>query len=220
MIENRIKYILQDNKRIAIMGGTFDPIHFGHLIAAETVREKYNLDKVIFLPSGNPPHKDKRRVTSKEDRYNMVQMATASNQYFDVSRMEIDRDGYTYTIDTIREFVSVSSKGTNIYFITGADAVYDILTWKDADELLSVCRFIAVTRPGYNKKELEEEINTIKSNHKCNINILEIPDIAISSTDIRQRVMKGSFIKYLVPEHVEAYIRKHAIYQNRGGHNE
>lgn len=220
MIENRIKYILKDNKRIAIMGGTFDPIHFGHLIAAETVREKYSLDKVIFLPSGNPPHKDRKRVTSKEDRYSMVQMATASNQYFDVSRMEIDREGYTYTIDTIREFVSVSSERTNIYFITGADAVYDILTWKDADKLLSVCRFIAVTRPGYNKKELEEEINTIKSNHKCNINILEIPDIAISSTDIRQRVSKGNSIKYLVPESIESYIQKNAIYQNRGEYNE
>lgn len=199
-------------RRIALMGGTFDPIHYGHLVTAESVREKFGFDTVMFIPSGNPPHKRRISVSSPVHRYNMVQMAVASNRYFTVSRVEIDREGSTYTIDTIRELKSLLRNDADIYFITGADAILEVLTWKDPNELLSMCKFIAVTRPGYDKGALIQKVQELKALYNCDITIMDVPSFDISSSDIRQKVARCQSIKYLVPENVEQYIYMNNLY--------
>lgn len=208
---------LQKNGRelsIGIMGGTFDPVHLGHLVIAEEVRIQYNLDRVIFVPSGNPPHKEAREISDAEHRYMMTVLATITNPNFTVSRVEIDRpvDELTYTIDTIRFFHQFYEGKAKIFFITGADAILEILTWKDYRELLSICSFIAATRPGYCLNKLEDTIGAACPEALCNIHVLEIPAVAISSTLIRRRVADGKPIKYLAPENVAQYIVKNRLY--------
>ena len=200
---------------IGIMGGTFDPVHMAHLVTAEEVRIQFDLDRVIFVPSGNPPHKETRFVSDQEHRYLMTELATISNPFFTVSRVEIDQPGneLTYTIDTLRFFDKQFAGKANLYFITGADAILEILTWKDYRQLLSICSFIAVTRPGYCLSKLEETIGEACPEALCNIHILEIPAVAISSTFIRNRVTQGKPIKYLTPEAVTQYILKHGLYR-------
>ncbi|MDK2799413.1 MAG: nicotinate-nucleotide adenylyltransferase [Clostridiales bacterium] len=198
--------------QVGIMGGTFDPIHYGHLVTAEAVRAKFSLDHVIFVPSGNPPHKIDQKVTDKNHRYLMTLLATATNQYFKVSRDEIDREGYTYTIDTIKNFNIQFSGKAKFYFITGADALNEILTWKDAESLLQMCEFVAATRPGYKYEELFRDIEYLTINYNSKIHLVEVPSLAISSTDIRERVKSGQPIKYLLPESVENYIYKNSLY--------
>lgn len=199
--------------KIGIMGGTFDPIHYGHLVTAEAVRDEFNLDKVIFVPAGNPPHKKARKVTAGQHRYMMTILATISNPKFEVSTIELTKKGYTYTIDTMREFKEMLPDST-FYFITGADAVLEILKWKDSEELLKICEFVAATRPGFDISELEKELNFIKEKHNKIIYKLEVPSLAISSTDIRRRVSEGRSIKYLLPEPVERYIYKNGLYKD------
>ncbi|HHW56900.1 MAG TPA: nicotinate-nucleotide adenylyltransferase [Clostridia bacterium] len=199
--------------RLGIMGGTFDPIHYGHLVTAEAVRAEFKLDKVIFVPAGNPPHKVKRKVTDKKHRYLMTILATITNPFFEVSTIEIDREGYTYTIDTIKEFKRSYGESTQIYFITGADAVLEILTWKSADELLKMCNFVAATRPGIESNKIDEELNKIRSLYGSVIYKVTVPSLAISSTDIRKRVAERRPIKYLLPESVERYIQKYGLYK-------
>lgn len=201
---------------IGIMGGTFDPIHLGHLVTAEEVRIQFNLDRVIFVPSGHPPHKEARNVNDPEHRYLMTVLATITNPYFAVSRVEIDKppEQLTYTIDTIRYFHNHFAGKAKIYFITGADAILEILTWKDYRELLSICSFIAATRPGYCLSRLEDTIGAVCPEALCNIHVLEIPAMAISSTFIRRRVSQGKPIKYLAPESVTQYIVKNGLYQH------
>ena len=198
--------------RCAIMGGTFDPIHFGHLVTAEAVRVKYNLDKVIFVPTGNPPHKNKEEVTMSMHRYIMVEMATVTNPYFQVSRIELDREGYTYTVDTVKQLMTLFGTKTELFFITGADAILEILTWKNVDELLPLCKFIAVTRPGYTRKDLDNKIVELKKTYNCDIFIMDVPAFEISSTDIRNKAAHNQSIKYFVPENVENYIYKNSLY--------
>lgn len=199
--------------RIAIMGGTFNPIHYGHLVMAEAVRCHYNIDNILFIPSGHPPHKDNNEVLDKEHRFLMSVLATDSNPNFFVSRIELDREGVTYTIDTINQLVEIYGKDTKIYFIAGADVFNEILTtWKDPAQLFQKCTFIAATRPEYNKDELLESMNKIKKKYKANFHFIEVPALSISSTDIRNRVKEGKSIKYLVPETVENYIYKCHIY--------
>lgn len=207
-------------KKIAVMGGTFDPIHYGHLVTAEAVREKFNIERVIFIPTGKPPHKKKQHVAHNEHRYLMTVLATVNNPYFDVSRIEIDRPGTTYTIDTIKEIRKICDKDTQIYFITGADAIAEILTWKNPEELLSLCQFVAVTRPGYNKENLIKKITDIGNKFEAKLNFTEVPALAISSTDIRNRVKNKNTIKYLLPEEVEKYILKFGIYKGEGGNEQ
>lgn len=199
---------------IAIMGGTFDPIHNGHLVTAEAVRHRFQVDKVIFMPTGNPAHKIKNQVTHHEHRYLMSVLATMRNQNFDVSRIEIDRPGVTYTIDTIDALKSICKEDVRLYFITGADAIHQILTWKEPERLLSLCDFVAVTRPGYQKRALLEEIGEIREKYESRIHYMEVPSLAISSSDIRSRVKLGAPIKYLVPQLVEDYIRKFGLYDD------
>lgn len=200
---------------MGIMGGTFDPIHLGHLVIAEEVRIQFKLDKVVFVPTGNPPHKVTGHVTDPEHRYLMTVLATINNPYFTVSRVETDRvQALTYTIDTIRFFNNYYDGKANLYFITGADAILDILTWKDYKELLSICHFIAATRPGYSLEKLKDTISAASPDALRNIQVLEIPGMQISSTLIRSRVSAGKPIKYLTPDSVTEYISKNSLYRN------
>jgi nicotinate-nucleotide adenylyltransferase len=195
------------------MGGTFDPIHYGHLVAAESARTELSLDRVIFIPAGNPPHKQAQFITDSEHRYLMSVLATSSNPHFEVSRIELDKDEVTYTVDTIRALNDIYGKDSDLYFITGADAVLELTTWYKLKELMALCRFIAVTRPGFDKSELEQKIGEISSKYNGEIICIEVPLLAISSTDIRDRVRCGKPIKYLLPESIEEYIEKKGLYK-------
>lgn len=204
---------IKNCKKIAIMGGTFDPIHYGHLVAAETVRQELGIEKVLFIPTGRPPHKNNKTVEHDEHRYLMTVLATANNPYFNVSRIEIDRPGITYTIDTIKSLKTICSPKAEIFFITGADAINEILTWKNAEELLKICRFVAVTRPGYDKDLLLKKLKSVENSYKINLTFIEVPALSISSTDIRNRVIAEKPIKYLLPDSVEHYIIKFGLYK-------
>ena len=199
--------------RIGIMGGTFDPIHYGHLAAAEAARVEFGLCKVIFMPAGNPPHKQSQKISDAEHRYRMTALATSSNSGFEVSRLEVDKAGITYTFDTMEELRSIYGEAPEIYFITGADAVLELLTWYKIGELLTLCKFIAVTRPGFDICKLEQKIAEISSKYDGEIICLEVPLLEISSTDIRERIKNGKPVKYLLPEEVEAYIHKNGLYK-------
>jgi nicotinate-nucleotide adenylyltransferase len=201
--------------KLAIMGGTFDPIHIGHLVTAEEVRHEFGIDKVLFIPTGHPPHKSHVHMTTGEHRYLMTVLATAANPNFDVSRIEIEREGVTYTIDTIKELKKIYGDSVRLYFITGADAVHQILTWKNSSELLRICEFVAVTRPGYKTEELKKKVDSIRDEFGDHIHFLEVPALAISSSNIRERRQNLKPIKYLVPEVVENYIIKHQLYSQR-----
>ncbi|MBC7247817.1 MAG: nicotinate-nucleotide adenylyltransferase [Actinobacteria bacterium] len=203
-------------KRIGVMGGTFDPIHYGHLVTAEEAREQFALDLVVFMPSGHPPHKEDRKNLDAESRYLMTVIATASHPGFQVSRLEINRPGPSYTIDTVREMHRIYGKNTGIFFITGADAVLEILTWKEPERILAECTLIAATRPGYDLSRLEELLPGLggdASSDGPGVRVMEIPALAISSTDIRRRVSEGRSIRYLVPEGVREFIEKNGFYR-------
>ncbi|HOM44109.1 MAG TPA: nicotinate-nucleotide adenylyltransferase [Bacillota bacterium] len=199
--------------RIGIMGGTFDPIHYGHLAAAEAARIEFGLCKVIFMPVGNPPHKQSQAISDAEHRYRMTALATSSNSGFEVSRLEVDKAGITYTFDTMKELRNIYGEAPAIYFITGADAVLELLTWYKLGELLTLCKFIAVTRPGFDICKLEQKIAEITSKYDGEIICLEVPLLEISSTDIRERIRNGKPVKYLLPEEVEAYIHRNGLYK-------
>ena len=188
------------------MGGTFDPIHHGHLVAASEVQAWFDLDEVVFVPTGQPWQKQSREVSPAEDRYLMTVIATASNPRFWVSRVDIDRGGPTYTIDTLRD-LRKELPDADLYFITGADALSDIFTWRDADELFDLAHFVGCTRPGFTMDH-----STLKGIPEDKVAILEIPALAISSTDCRQRRMNGDPVWYLVPDGVVQYITKYALY--------
>jgi nicotinate-nucleotide adenylyltransferase len=189
------------------MGGTFDPIHYGHLVTAEEALVQFNLDRVVFMPTGVPVRKTHRSVTSAEHRYLMTVIATASNPDFEVSRLEIDRPGTTYTVDTIQALRDLYGPQAELYFITGADAVWDILTWKDSAELAGACTFIAATRPGFDLGRFSEE-----RERGIQMETMEVPALAISSTDIRARFADRRPVRYLLPEAVSAYISKNGLY--------
>ncbi|MBQ5708775.1 MAG: nicotinate-nucleotide adenylyltransferase [Anaerotignum sp.] len=204
----------KDCKSIAIMGGTFDPIHNGHLVTAEAVRHRFKVDRVVFIPTGRPAHKLNKKVTHNEHRYLMTVLATMRNENFEVSRIEIDRPGATYTIDTIEELKKICRPDVRLYFITGADAINQIMSWKQPERLLTLCDFVAVTRPGYDKARLFEDIGEIREKYASRIHFMEVPALAISSSDIRDRAKKGEPIKYLLPQEVEDYIHKFGLYQD------
>ncbi|MCY7402884.1 MAG: nicotinate-nucleotide adenylyltransferase [Nocardioides sp.] len=193
-------------RRVGVMGGTFDPIHHGHLVAASEVQAWFDLDEVVFVPTGDPWQKSNRDVSPAEDRYLMTVVATASNPRFTVSRVDIDRDGPTYTIDTLRD-VRAEMPDAELYFITGADAIADIFTWRDVDELFSLANFVGCTRPGYAMDKTT--LNKIPAEK---VTMLEIPALAISSTDCRARTRRGEPVWYLVPDGVVQYIAKHDLY--------
>lgn len=195
-------------KAIGIMGGTFDPVHYGHLVIAEESRVRFGLDEVVFVPAGQPAHKPEYGDTGKEHRYAMTVIATASNPYFTCSRVEMDREGPSFAIDTVRFFMK-DYPGAEVYFITGIDAIIEILTWHEHSKLKDLCRFIAATRPGYVQADIE---NALPGEYVERIDILEAPGVDISGTEIRRRVSVGQSIRYLVPDDVMAYIMKHNMY--------
>ena len=189
--------------RIGVMGGTFDPIHHGHLVAASEVARAFDLDEVVFVPTGQPYMKSD--VTDAEHRYLMTVIATASTPMFTVSRVDIDRPGPTYTVDTLRD-LHAQRPDAQLVFISGADAVQQILDWKDHDGLWDLAHFVAVTRPGHDL--------SITGLPERDVSLLEVPALAISSTDCRDRVRRGSPVWYLVPDGVVQYISKHHLYRS------
>ncbi|HHW31887.1 MAG TPA: nicotinate-nucleotide adenylyltransferase [Clostridiaceae bacterium] len=199
-------------RKLGISGGTFDPIHYGHLIIAEDIRESFKLDKVIFIPSGMPPHKDITKVTDARHRYNMVRIAIDNNPYFEASSIELDRPGYTYTVDTLIQLKEIYGEDTKLYFITGADVVPELLTWKNYQKIFKLCEFITVLRPGYKKSTFIEAVEKMRVEHGAIIHLTEAPLIGISSTIIRTRMNENKSIKYLVPEKVEKYIFDNMLY--------
>ena len=193
-------------RRLGVMGGTFDPIHYGHLVTAEEALEQFELEGVLFVPTGRPWMKEHEVVSPPEDRYLMTVIATASNPLFSVSRIEVDRDGPTYTVETLR-----SLKGeldADLFFVTGADAILEMLQWKEPEELFELAHFIAATRPGYDIAGFE-----VPDHARDAVSVMNIPALAISSTDIRNRVQAGGPIRYLVPEGVKSYIEKAGLYR-------
>jgi len=192
-------------RRVGIMGGTFDPIHHGHLVAASEVAGRYALDEVVFVPTGEPWQKADERVSPAEDRYLMTVIATASNPRFTVSRVDIDRGGPTYTIDTLRDLRKQYGDSAELYFITGADALERILSWKEVDEMFALAHFVGVTRPGF---ELSAEHLP-----EATVTLVTVPAMAISSTDCRDRVRAGQPVWYLVPDGVVQYIAKRRLYR-------
>jgi nicotinate-nucleotide adenylyltransferase len=188
------------------MGGTFDPIHHGHLVAASEVQVLFELDEVAFVPSGQPWQKTHREVSPAEHRYLMAVIATASNPRFWVSRVDIDREGPTFTIDTLRD-LRAQRPEAELFFITGADALEQILSWKDAEELFGLARFVGVTRPGYALSAAHLPRDAVR--------LVEVPAMTISSSDCRERVASGRPVWYLVPDGVVQYIGKHKLYRAR-----
>src|SRR5436853_7090292 len=195
--------------RLGVMGGTFDPIHYGHLGTAEAALGQFELDEVVFVPTGQPWMKTHNHVSPPEHRYLMVVVATASNPRFSVSRIEIDRPGPTYTVDTLRALKEAHTEDPELFFITGADATLEILAWKEPEDVLELAHFIAATRPGYDIASFEQEAPT----SQIKVTVMSVPALAISSTDIRRRVKEGRPIRYLVPEGVKSYIEKAGLYR-------
>lgn len=194
-------------QRIGVMGGTFDPIHLGHLMIAEAVWNEYRLDKILFIPSANPPHKS-NVLTSAKHRFNMALLATCSNPHFEVSSIEMERQGPSYTVDTIKELKQIYGDKAELYFIIGADSIKELPTWHNIDELLTLCHFVATRRPGY-----EPDLKLVEEDYKdADIRVLETPELEISSTDIRRRIKKGYSIQYITTEQVQQYIRKEGLY--------
>ena len=197
------------------MGGTFDPVHHGHLVAASEVADQFELDEVVFVPTGQPWQKRDRHVTAAEDRYLMTVIATAANPRFSVSRVDIDRGGATYTKDTLRDLAD-QNPDTDLYFITGADALASILSWQNWEELFSLARFVGVSRPGY---ELDGEhiAEAMKELPENALTLVEVPALAISSSDCRLRAQQSRPIWYLVPDGVVQYVSKRNLYPASAG---
>jgi nicotinate-nucleotide adenylyltransferase len=204
----RRRTLPDERYRLGVMGGTFDPIHHGHLVAASEVAGRFALDEVVFVPTGQPWQKVDRRVSAAEDRYLMTVIATASNPRFTVSRVDIDRPGETYTVDTLRDLQTERGADVDLFFITGADALAQILTWRGVDQLFDLAHFVGCTRPGV---ELHQP--AIENLPPDRITLMEVPALAISSTTCRQRAMSDDPIWYLVPDGIVQYIAKRGLYR-------
>ena len=197
-------------KRVGIFGGTFDPIHMGHLIVAETIMDEFHLDKVVFIPAAVPPHKLDKQISPAKHRYMMTMLATCSNPRFQVSDMEMHRQGPSYSRDTLAQLIEEHGSDTEFYFIVGADSVENLHTWNRIDELLTMCHFIGASRPGCmpDMEKIAQRFVPLVEKIHC----LETPELEISSTEIRHRVGQKRTIRYIVPETVEQYIYKEKLY--------
>lgn len=197
-------------KRVGIFGGTFDPIHIGHLIVAETIMDEFHLDKVVFIPAAVPPHKLDKQISPAKHRYMMTMLATCSNPRFQVSDMEMHRQGPSYSRDTLAQLIEEHGRDTEFYFIVGADSVENLHTWNRIDELLTMCHFIGASRPGCmpDMEKIAQRFGPLAEKIHC----LETPELEISSTEIRHRVGQKRTIRYIVPETVEQYIYKEKLY--------
>lgn len=196
--------------RLGIAGGTFDPIHIGHLIIAEVARQECRLDKVLFIPTGVPPHKTGYTVTPAACRYEMVKMAIMDNPYFEISDIEVKREGFTYTVDTLRELKRMYPANVEFFFIIGSDTLPEVKGWREASQVVKYCHFVVYGRPGYDVAE--REIRFLRENMGASVYTVQGPLLDISSTDIRDRIEKGKSIRYLVPPVVEEYIYKNHLY--------
>ena len=198
-------------RRIGVLGGTFDPIHYGHLAAAEEARVRVDLEKVLFVVAGLPPHKLDEEVTPVEHRLAMVQLGIASNPDFELSRVDVDRSGPSYTVDTLSILHAEWGQGTEVFFILGIDSLLEVPTWHQPERLIKLCRLVAVARPGFevDMSKLENSVPGISSR----VEIIDMPEVDISSSDLQRRVKEGLPIRYQVPESVERYIREHRLYQ-------
>ena len=203
---------LKQCRSIAVMGGTFDPIHLGHLSAAEAVRRKYEPQRVLFIPSGKPPHKNGAAISDGEHRYKMALLATAEHPHFDVSRVELDKPELSYTVETLRTLRELLPEGADIFLIIGADAAEEILTWKKPDEIAAQCKLVAVTRPGVDAASIENHIAKLKRRFRKNFEILNVPRMEISATEIRRRVSSGEPARFMLPEKVFEYIKQNGLY--------
>lgn len=201
--------------RLGIMGGTFDPIHYGHLVTAQQALGDLDLDGVIFMPAGSPAFKQGRDVSGGEDRFAMTMLATASNPRFFCSRFEVARPGITYTADTLRLLRSIYPENVEFYFVTGADAVAEILTWHDAASVARLAKFVGATRPGYDLDRARRVVQD--SPYDFDVTYLEVPAMAISSSYLRRRRAEGQSLRYLTPDSVIGYIEKHGLYAAKGG---
>lgn len=197
---------------IGIMGGTFDPIHYGHLRAAEEVRQGFGLERVVFVPSGNPPHKREEDITSSRHRYLMTVLATADNPHFQVSRIEIDREGPSYTLDSLRQLKETYSSDTALFFITGLDAILKVESWNGYRQMFELADFIAAIRPGYSVRDLQVLRESLGPELGAKVHPFPVTLLAIASTEIRRRTSEGKSVKYLVPDPVEQYIKKERLY--------
>lgn len=197
--------------RLGIMGGTFDPIHIGHLACAEQAREAYGLDAVVFVPAGVPVYKKNAGVTPAAHRLAMCRLATRGNDSFDVSSLEIDRGGDTYTVDTLRQLRCHYPGNVELFFITGADAVRDIVKWRESAQVARLARFIAVTRPGYALDQVRLDLDQAQQHFQ--IDYLEVTSLAVSSSGLRQRVREGRSIRYLTMDAVRRYIESEQLYR-------
>lgn len=205
---------MHTGKRIGIFGGTFDPIHIGHLVIAEAAREEYALERVIFVPAAQPPHKLTRFITPEAERLAMVRLATESNPYFEVSDVEMRRPGLSYTVDTLRWFHTQFPPGTEFYFVLGTDTLLELPSWKYIDELLELTHFIGALRPHYDR-EPEKMIAHFGQMGREKIHILTAPELEISATDLRRRLESGRSVRYFIPDIVREYVMEHGIYRRR-----
>lgn len=202
-------------KRLGILGGTFNPIHIGHLIIAEAVRERYGLRKVLFIPSARPPHKEGEDVIRAADRYQLVRLAVADNSFFEVSKIEMQREGTSYSVETLKALRRADSEPTDYFSIIGGDSVPELKTWKNIEELAELCTLVVVPRPGWDIKRIAAENLGLPKWIKDNLlrNVVSAPLIGISSTEVRDKVAKAESIRYLVPRPVEKYILEHGLYR-------
>lgn len=199
-------------KKVGLLGGTFNPIHYGHLLLAESARDRLGLDKIIFIPTGHNPHKVNNDDVDSIDRLIMTQSAIETNPTFELSRVEIDRQGYTYTVDTLKELEQMY-QDTDFYFISGADIIFEIDKWKDADKILKKLKIVTTFRPGCDQEHLDARIDELREIYNANILKLYTPEMNISSSEIRSRIKHGYSIKYLLPEVVEKYIWEKGLYR-------
>ncbi|MBR3315954.1 MAG: nicotinate-nucleotide adenylyltransferase [Atopobiaceae bacterium] len=213
-IDRRDLPVLGENPRrtyrMGIMGGTFDPIHNGHLVAAEQAFDDLGLDVVVFMPAGSPAFKQHKKVTSGEDRYAMTLLATSDNPHFVASRFEVDREGITYTAETLELLSQAYPPNVEFYFITGADAIAEVVSWRDAHKIARLAHLVGATRPGYDLEHARRAIHD--SPYDFDVTYLEVPALAISSSYLRERVGAGQSLRYLTPDQVTGYIHKHRLY--------
>lgn len=202
---------MADKRKIGIMGGTFNPIHLGHLMIAEVAYEAFNLEQVIFVPAYKPPHKDKE-VISPEHRYAMTQEAVRDNPHFSISDVEMKRNGPSYTVDTIRYFKDLYGPDADFYFIAGTDSIQDLPNWRYIDELLDLCYFIGAMRPE-GSEQVDAVIDTFGQKGREKIHLLEVPEMKLSATYLRKRLRRGETVRYMLPKCVVDYIETHHIYK-------
>ena len=204
----------ENRRRIGIMGGTFDPIHIGHLILGENAYQQFELEKVLFMPSGNPPHKADREGASNEERVEMVKRAIASNRHFELSLEEMHDQGYNYTRETL-ERLTAANPDTDYYFILGADSLFSIEQWKFFREIFPTCTILAAMRDDKDAEEMKRQIRYLENTYNARIKLLQAPLVEISSTTIRNRIAENRSVRYMIPDIVERYIKEHNLYRGQ-----